>query len=386
MITIMFFLIMSGTFNGINSSLRGIGLLSIFILLFITCTLGFLKYLEIKRMDKILFLLLCIALIFSSFSLISSINNSSNFTFRGAENIIQFLLCIGFLLFLSTIRWSNFHIRLVGNLASAFIFVHFIIWSTTGFSSAFSSVYANSNLLGPYILFMLFFIIWARQYARRKMFYTGVIFMGIAVIFGSDTRSALFAGGLALLTHLSWNFISKNKLRFATFLLLIYVGLFSFIFLYPNLPKWRHFPYIENLMLQYTGKSLMSGRDAIWSQLLDKINDRPFLGYGPGTTPADITTIDISAHNLYMQIVLQNGYLGLIVFMVLMLAIWMSLFKNVHNKTVRLAGAFFTAIMVHQSFEITLIQNQLSIGLMQWFIIAVGISASLNGSYSEKNL
>ncbi|OIU67788.1 hypothetical protein BHE18_12490 [Rossellomorea aquimaris] len=147
-----------------------------------------------------------------------------------------------------------------------------------------------------------------------------------------------------------------------------------FIFVYPQLPYWKYFPYFENLMLEYTGKSIMSGRDDIWRPVIAAINEQPWFGYGPGTLPIDVTGIDLSTHNLYLQIALQNGYLGLLVFIILLLYFWIIFYRNLKDKTVRLVASFFIAILIHQSFEIALTQNQLSIGLMQWFIISVGIS------------
>ena len=47
------------------------------------------------------------------------------------------------------------------------------------------------------------------------------------------------------------------------------------------------------------------------------------------------------------------------------------------NKLVRLSAAGFIAILAHQLFEITLVQNQLSIGLFQWVVIATGAGMTL---------
>ncbi|WP_282138456.1 O-antigen ligase family protein [Rossellomorea aquimaris] len=220
----------------------------------------------------------------------------------------------------------------------------------------------------------MFFVFLLIQNVSNKSFYYIIILLGFSLMLGSGARSAMFAGILAIITYIFWSYISKNTFRFIFYFLIVIVGLMLFIFVYPQLPYWEHFPYFENLMLQYTGKSIMSGRDDVWRPVIIAINEQPWFGYGPGTLPIDVTGIDLSTHNLYLQIALQNGYLGLFVFIILLLYFWMIFYRNLKNKTVRLVASFFIAILIHQSFEIALTQNQLSIGLMQWFIISVGIS------------
>ncbi|MCJ1655447.1 hypothetical protein MT342_01555 [Staphylococcus sp. NRL 21/187] len=81
---------------------------------------------------------------------------------------------------------------------------------------------------------------------------------------------------------------------------------------------------------------------------------------------------------------LQIGYLGLLIFILILFVIFMRYVSKGHNQLVRLAVAAFIAILAHQLFEITLVQNQLSIGLIQWLVIATGAAMTLK-YYDIKN-
>lgn len=151
-----------------------------------------------------------------------------------------------------------------------------------------------------------------------------------------------------------------------------------FIFVYPLLPTFQFFMPLEQWMLTYTGKSIMSGRNELWVPLLEFINQRPLVGYSPGTMASELFSTDQSPHNLYLNILMQIGYLGLISILLIFLVIWMTLINVKNNFIVKLSGSYFIGIIIHQSFEITLFQNQLSIGLLQLFIVAIGLSIAIN--------
>jgi len=309
------------------------------------------------------------ALLFVVFGIVSSINSLTSAT----TNIGQFVLCIGFMVFISLFNWDDSKILAIGIIASFFISFQFVGWAFSGFPNFYMSIYSNSNQLGPYMLFSLFFVLLARKLTRKRFFNLFVI-LAILVMIGSDTRSALFSGIVALTVYFLWGFISRHKLRFILFFWSIIVLLLSSIFLYPKLPEWKYFVYFESLMLEYTGKSLMSGRNDIWIAILNALEGHPLLGFGLGASVREVTNFDASAHNLYLQIALQNGYLGLSIFILLLFLLWSAFWKKKEHIAVRLSASFFIAILVHQTFEISLTQYQLSIGLLQWFIIAVGLS------------
>ena len=131
------------------------------------------------------------------------------------------------------------------------------------------------------------------------------------------------------------------------------------------------------------GKSLFTGRERLWPFLATLISRHPLLGYGPGALPAAFLDTDRSSHSLYLQISLQSGVFGLVLFLLLMGRIWSFYWVGRDDPIVRLSGAFLTGILVHQTFEVSLTQNELPIGLVQWLILGMGVSQILKRQLAE---
>ncbi|GKV64674.1 hypothetical protein NCCP2331_08270 [Sporosarcina sp. NCCP-2331] len=127
----------------------------------------------------------------------------------------------------------------------------------------------------------------------------------------------------------------------------------------------------------------MSGREAIWVPLIEIINNHPFIGHGPGVTTEHVMSLDFSSHNLYLQVALQNGYIGLALLLLLFFIIWISFWKVRKDNTIKLVSSFFIAILIHQLFEVSFTQNQLTVGMLQWLIISVGFSVLLAKKRSD---
>jgi O-antigen ligase len=131
-------------------------------------------------------------------------------------------------------------------------------------------------------------------------------------------------------------------------------------------------------MYKYTGKNLLSGRDYIWNILLDLISNKLWLGYGAGALPSHFFDTDLSSHNLYLQISLQVGILGLILLLIFLYFIWMKLRLSLNDKKTALVASYFVGIIIYQLFEITLTQNNFGLAIIQWLIIGLGLSLSFN--------
>ncbi|MHD0382986.1 O-antigen ligase family protein [Staphylococcus simulans] len=293
-------------------------------------------------------------------------------------NPVQYLACV---VVLCSFSFSKMKISIMNKLfwvSTLFIIFHFVIWLLQGLPSQFKSIYPSSNLVGPYMFIALYFILLKLLGTKKKIFASVILFLGIMVLLASDTRSVLLSMFIGFLVFVFWKFISKNFMTGTVFFGTFMTFIFLVIFLYPSLPKWRYYSVVETWMRDHTGKSLMSGRAEIWSLLNNHLSLKPYFGYGPSTVASDLIGMQASSHNLYMNIALQVGIIGLIIFILLLYFIFIMMITK--NKTVisRLSSAFFIAILTHQIFEITLIQNQLSIGLFQWAIIGIGLSPLLS--------
>lgn len=239
----------------------------------------------------------------------------------------------------------------------------------------------NTNTIGSFAFFLAFFpLLYLVGYSKgfKKSRILIILALTTIAIFATDTRSVLLSAVSGLVTFIFWKSITKNKLFFYLYFMLIVAYNYFIVVVYPNLYKWEHFYTLNQWSIKLTDKPIMTGRNTIWAQLVDLISLKPWLGYGASVVPEDFLSTSLSAHNLYLQIGLQAGLVGIILLFLFFFVIWNSFWKNKTDPKVKLASCFFISILIHQSFEVTLTHNQFSIGLLQWLIVAFGLNYVLN--------
>lgn len=274
------------------------------------------------------------------------------------------------------ITWKIEHIKLFSLLSwLMFVFLLFIVIN--------DSELMNMNAVGFYSYLLTFFpLLYIIGYTKNKFFlvFCLVSLFGI-IIYLSNARSVLVSIVFGLITWILWKFITKRKLLFQIYFILILVFGYLFIDVYPRLDSiLDDFYYYNDLVYQYTGKNILSGRNELWSQLLVLIENKPFFGYGSGALPRDFINMDLSAHNLYLQIALQVGIVGLSTFLLFLFFIWKTLWLNRHDPKVILLACYFIGILVHEVFEVTLIQNNFGLSIIQWLILGLGSSYCIKNS------
>nr|WP_277952332.1 O-antigen ligase family protein [Staphylococcus hominis] len=234
-------------------------------------------------------------------------------------------------------------------------------------------------------MFIAIYFILLRIFTTKKRLIPYIfLLIALVILLASDTRSVLLSIFIGAIIYFIWNTIVKNKGLSIFLFILIIVSFGSIVFVYPKLPNWSQYGKLEAWMLEHTGKSIMSGRADIWGRLNNLIDLRPIFGFGPNTVATDVIGREASSHNLYINMALQIGYLGLLIFILILFTIFMSYVSKGSNRLVKLSAAAFIAILAHQLFEITLVQNQLSIGLLQWLVIATGVGVTTSKS-NDKN-
>lgn len=244
----------------------------------------------------------------------------------------------------------------------------------------------NANTIGSYAYFLsflplLYLVGYGKTLKKSRILMISVLMA--LVIFATDTRSILLSVGFTLMTFILWKFISARKFLFNLYFLAILAFNYFVIVVYPKIYTWNSYPKLNELSLRYTDKPLLTGRNTIWGQLVDLITLKPWLGYGSNVVPEDFLTTSLSAHNLYLQIGLQTGIIGISLLLIFLFFIWRSFWKNRHDSKVILASCFFIGVIIHQLFEVTLTQNQFGIGLLQWIIIGFGLNFALNKNKND---
>lgn len=102
------------------------------------------------------------------------------------------------------------------------------------------------------------------------------------------------------------------------------------------------------------------------------------MGYGLHMTPEKMMGGTWSAHNWYIQILIQMGFTGFILMIGMMGIIWSALCKLSGSKVARNTAAFMLAVLVWQCFEVSITQNNFTIGIVVWLVMGMGISIARN--------
>jgi O-antigen ligase len=279
-------------------------------------------------------------------------------------------------------------IRAMAYVVVFFLSVHFLIFLAQGAPPAFSSFYGNKNALGPLMFGTSFFLLIAhaetRNHILRKSF-IGAVLLAIFLLLASHNRSAVLACLAAAGTYMIWPYITRSRKLFMGYLLALLAAIALVTFLIAILASLATADLLNALAREYTRGNLLSGREDFWMDLMILISERPYFGYGPAANAQSILgTVVASAHNLYLQLALQFGLVGLAFFLCLILAIWMVFWNGRKISAVRLSAAFFSGILVGQTFEVALTQNQIMIGLIYWTIIGIGVSRATRGISANK--
>ena len=139
----------------------------------------------------------------------------------------------------------------------------------------------------------------------------------------------------------------------------------------------RYLPFFEQadqLSLKLFQKSLDSSRPGLWRTSLAELSWWQWIiGKGTGTLPSMEKYDNSSFHNSYVQLVMQNGVVGLAMLYALLGAFWKKLAAYSEDKVIQLVMATFVGIMVYNCFETTLLQNKTFLGIVQWLVLILGL-------------
>lgn len=377
-------LLLLGTFNSTDyATLKSLGLLAIIALLASAQLLLLGRLFLDQRLPKCLLPILAAAILLCSVYSVSLLRHGSDG--RGLYVLVQLLLLLGFFICIILLRRIQWLITALAVAQSLFVIAVVAAWTVSGFPAGFSFYFGNANALGSFAFFGLFFILAGYYQSKRPMLrqiYRAAIIASLLALLASNVRSLLLVGFIMLGTAVCWRFLVSRRKLFTLYLVFVISVICVFTYVYPTLatdPDWLVY---DEIIYQYSNKSLFSGRQAIWSVLLEAVAKQPLFGYGVGTLPADVFPYESpyaegSAHNLYLQITLQVGFVGLGALFLLIGAIWHAFRVRPTNKITIIAAAYFIGLLFHQTFEVTLTQNNLSIGLLQWLILAVGLNVAL---------
>ncbi len=225
------------------------------------------------------------------------------------------------------------------------------------------SLFVRINGTGTLMAFSSIFLIAYFEYNKSIKKYLILIptILSISALLLTFSRGALlgFLSGFII-----YNLKSRKSI---SILLIILVILFSTIYLIPQL---------NNRVLSIFSLEKNQNRIFIWESTIDMIKDHPLLGIGPGNfsivypeyrSPEAIEKNHPFAHNIFLNMAVELGLVGLIIFSIIIFKIIkMGYYISKINPLLRSLYAGFIAILVHQQFDCTILGIEIA-GLF-WLI------------------
>lgn len=237
----------------------------------------------------------------------------------------------------------------------------------------------NTASLAFIICIYFCLLIYLKTKTKRSLIFVILFFTFIII---NRARTSILVTAFSVIVYFCWGIITKKKFVYRLFIILLILMVFVFIYLYTYSEDIEFFNILNEFSRKYFNKNFHSGRNIIWKNSFVFINEKPFLGYGSGIVPDDIfDNSGNSTHSFYIQVLLQVGWLGMMFWCLLFYSIWDMFWHTRMNKATRLSASFFVGILIQNMFELTFYSNKISIGIMQWLVVAIGISRA--GRYSN---
>lgn len=234
--------------------------------------------------------------------------------------------------------------------------------------------FQNPNTLGM----ISYLMICSMLFFRRKLWLLAWLF-GLALVLISGSRASLLGLIVFSITYVLFPLILRLRLTAEYFFSFVFaisvVLLFSVGVLFPELTE-----QLNQISRETFQKNLDSGRNSMWSMLIELMVGYEVWGRGGGVQIKDISDIEYSAHNLYLQVYMQVGVVGVIMLIGLLFSIWKFVFSGSDYYKIRVAGSAFMGLLVINFFEVTLFQNNLvlSLPILALVGMAAGSKHSLN--------
>lgn len=219
-----------------------------------------------------------------------------------------------------------------------------------GFST-YQSFFLNPNAFGMYAALLFLSLI----YLGRRNVKPLIFLIGIFFIYVSSSRSSLLAylSSCAFIYFGYYLYRSKKIYISIIFSLIIFAIAIVYFMAYLDLTNYNE------LVREYSGKNLLSGRNEVWPYVLNLTQQHPFLGWGGGVSLDDVSSYKFSSHNFYLHTALQIGYFSVFLVFVFYIYIWFFMWKGKYNKDIYYANGLFIYLILIQNFEVTLLQNNL---------------------------
>lgn len=246
----------------------------------------------------------------------------------------------------------------------------------------YQAYFGNSNTFGMMAFSVMFIILISRFSSKREKFFW--VMLSVLFIIFSGSRASIIAMiefyFVYCMLNKSSNLEQRKFRKTALFVLnLVMIMLISLV--YPLMYGTELGFKLNILSRKIFNKNLFSGRQQLWTILFNYIKKAPFCGYGLGTTPSRFMNTTRSSHNLYLQTAIQIGLVGLVILLFLLYKLCCSL--NVDYQINIYICSFLMASMIHDTFEVSLTQNNWPQGFFLWLVLGMAFKSKTITRYNR---
>lgn len=211
----------------------------------------------------------------------------------------------------------------------------------------------NTNSIGYLGFVMTVFIFVLYENIEKKNLIIKVLMLLIALvnvvrIYFSESRASLM-GLIVFLIIMIFPFIIKNKKIFKSMTLIIILGAVLFPYIYVGM--WKNNVEID---LGSGNKKFYSGRQEIWSKMMDEFEGKELYGIGSNFRTKS-TNSSLNVHNSLFAIYMIYGALNFVIFLPLFIRFIWRMQEKSNSKSNRIAIAGIIGMLVISYYETNLI-------------------------------
>lgn len=217
------------------------------------------------------------------------------------------------------------------------------IWTGTLFGKTrATSVFAGSfhfGLFGAIIAVTSLYLMDTATKKSHKLFYFASIGIAMAGCYTSLTRTNLVALVAGLVVYMIMKLRVRNIMILLPLVVISMWGIISYIssntqqLLYSNNELLRMIGTIANI----SNDTRFLGRTHGWETVLSLMKERPLLAYGTGSAGDTLQNVydfqyHVTSHNFFLKVLMETGYFGLLLIVLLFIGITIKMFKRVVNS------------------------------------------------------
>ena len=221
---------------------------------------------------------------------------------------------------------------------------------------------------------------WNKTKRKRIWISRFVDIVSVVVSFGvmfyvglrSASRTPLFTTIIIFAFYFLLHFFHMSYRKYTKLFWITCFTSFIILVVYINIHSFSWYQSLNEYSVNIFDKNLDSSRPALWREEINSLLWWQFL-FGKGTGVLPTYKGYQSFHNSYIQLLIQNGIISLVVLVIVFKIIWSQIVKNSKDEFTKMLVSIFIGVLIYNLFECTLLQNKVFLGQIEWTILSMSI-------------